>query len=182
MKRPIQPWKVLSTRYLRENIRVDRCKTSSGKVIEPVIFEYGTWVSIVALTRQQEVLLIRQYRHGLGKIIWELPGGGVEDNEEPLTAARRELLEETGYTSDRIIEVGKVSPNPSNHTNLMYAYLALDARKIGDQTLDETEEIEVFPIPLNDVILMARNGELLQALHVGAFFFALYYLDRIKMS
>ena len=88
----------------------------------------------------------------------ELPGGGVNENEAPIVAAKRELLEETGFTSDEIIEVGKVSPNPASHTNLMYAYLALNAEEVGHQSLDETEEIEVFPTPLDEVILMAKKG------------------------
>ena len=179
---PIQPWKVLESNYLRKSIRIDKCETSSGSIIEPVIFEYGTWVTIAALTKQKEVLLIKQYRHGLGKIVWELPGGAVEEGEEPLAAVRRELLEETGYTSDRIIEVGRVSPNPANHTNFMYSYLALDVEKVSDQSLDETEEIEVFPVPLDEAIPMFANSELPSALFVSTFFFALCYLDRIKTS
>lgn len=175
----ITPWKILESNYLRSNVRVDKCETSNGRVIEPLVLEYGTWVTIVALTEQQEVLLIKQYRHGAQKIIWELPGGAVDEGEEPIDAAKRELLEETGYTSDNIIEVGKVSPNPASHTNLMHAYIALDAWRIGDQALDEIEEIEVYPIPLDEVILMVKNGQVLQSLHVSTLFFALAHLNRI---
>ena len=176
----ITPWKVLESNYLRNDVRIDKCETSNGKIIEPLVLEYGTWVTIVALTKQQEVLLIKQYRHGAQKIIWELPGGAVDDGEEPIHAAKRELLEETGYASDHIIEVGRVSPNPASHTNLMYAYVALDAQKVKDQSLDEIEEIEVYPIPLDEAILMVRNGELLQSLHVSSLFFALIHLNRIS--
>jgi len=175
----ITPWKILESNYLRNNVRIDKCETSNGKIIEPLVLEYGTWVTIVALTKQQEVLLIKQYRHGAQKILWELPGGAVDEGEEPISAAKRELLEETGYTSDNIIEVGRVSPNPASHTNLMRAYVALDAQKVGNQTLDEIEEIEVYPIPLDEVILMVKNGEILQSMHVGTLFFAPYHLNRI---
>ncbi len=176
----ITPWKILESNYLRNNVRIDKCETSNGKIIEPLILEYGTWVTIVALTKRQEVLLIKQYRHGAQKIIWELPGGAVDEDEEPITAAKRELLEETGYSSDNIIEIGRVSPNPASHTNLMYAYVALDAKRVGSQALDEIEEIEVYPIPLDEAILMVRNGELLQSLHVSSLFFALVHLNRIS--
>jgi ADP-ribose pyrophosphatase len=100
-------------------------------------------------------------------------------DEESIVAAKRELLEETGYSSDNIIEIGRVSPNPASHTNLMYAYLALDAEKVGNQSLDETEEIEVFPTHLDEVILLVKNGEMLQSLHVSTFLFALYHLNRV---
>lgn len=176
----ITPWKILESNYLRNNVRVDKCETPDGKIIEPLVLEYGTWVTIVALTKKQEVLLIKQYRHGAQKILWELPGGAVDEGEEPIQAAKRELLEETGYTSDNIIEVGRVSPNPASHTNLMHAYVALDSRKVGDQSLDEIEEIEVYPIPLDEVILMVKNGEILQSLHVSTLFFTLSHLNRIS--
>ncbi|HEY3475840.1 MAG TPA: NUDIX hydrolase [Anaerolineales bacterium] len=179
---PIHPWKVLDSKHLVRNIRIDICETSSGKIIEPLVFEHGIWVTIAALTRQREVLFIKQYRHGAGKVLLELPGGGAEEHEDPLTAAKRELLEETGYSSENIMEVGKVSPNPASHTNLMYAYLALDAEQIGGQHLDETEEIEVFPVPLDEAICMVKNGELLQSLHVSTFLFALFRLDRVMFS
>jgi ADP-ribose pyrophosphatase len=175
----ITPWKILESNYLRNNVRIDKCETSNGKIIEPLVLEYGTWVTIVALTEGQEVLLIKQYRHGAQKIIWELPGGVVDEAEEPIRAAKRELLEETGYTSDNIIEVGRVSPNPASHTNLMHAYIALDAWKVGNQNLDEIEEIEVYPIPLDEVLLMLKKGKLLQSLHVSTLFFALAHLNRI---
>jgi ADP-ribose pyrophosphatase len=176
----ITPWKILESHHLHKNVRLDTCELPDGKVIEGFVLEYGDWATIVALTRDQEVVLVRQYRHGAQKVILELPGGAMEDGDaSPMEAARRELLEETGYTSDTFIQIGCVSPNPANQTNLIYSFLALNAEKVGSQNLDETEEIEVVLKPLEKVIAMAKNGELLQSMQVSAVFFTLAYLDRI---
>lgn len=177
----IKPWKILNSTHLRDNIRLDRCELPNGQIIEGTVLEFGTWATVLALTKEQEVVLIRQYRHGAQKVIVELPGGTMDrEDESPIAGARRELLEETGYTSDRFIQVGCVSPNPANQTNLIYSFLALDAKKVCDQHLDGTEEIEVFLKPLEEVIAMAKNGELLQSMQVSALFFTLAYLNRIS--
>jgi ADP-ribose pyrophosphatase len=148
--------------------------------IDGFVLEYGDWATIIALTKQQEVVMVRQYRHGAQKVILELPGGAMEDEDEnPMQAARRELLEETGYTSDNFIQIGCVSPNPANQTNLIYSFLALDARKVSEQNLDDAEDIEVVLKPLDEVIRMAKSGELFQSMQVSAVFFALAYWDRI---
>jgi ADP-ribose pyrophosphatase len=175
----IKPWKILESHRLHKNVRIDTCELPDGKVIEGFVVEYADWVTVVALTKQQELVLVRQYRHGAQKVILELPGGASETGESPLQAARRELLEETGFTSDNFIQIGCVSPNPANQTNLIYSFLALDAKKVGSQNLDETEEIEVVLKPLEEVIAMAKHGELLQSMQVSAVFFTLAYLDRI---
>ena len=177
----IKPWKILDSTHLRDNIRLDCCELPNGQIIEGTVLEFGTWAAVLALTKNLEVVLIRQYRHGAQKVIVELPGGMMDrEDESPLATARRELQEETGYTSDRIIQVGCVSPNPANHTNLIYSFLALDAEKVSSQRLDESEEIEVFLKPLEEVIAMAKNSELLQSMQVSTLFFVLAYLNRIS--
>lgn len=174
----IQPWKVVSSAYPRKHLRVDTCELTNGRLIEKMIFEFDTWATIMALTRQQEVILIRQYRHGVKDIIWEFPGGVVEPHEDPLEGARRELLEETGYAAGSFIQTGVLSPNPDNHSNHIHTFLALDAEKVSGQALDANEEIQVFPTALAEVIRMARAGELPQAMQVSALFLGLAHLGR----
>ena len=179
----ITPWKILSSKYLYKMngmaLRIDQCEIPNGDIFEPYVLECGTWVNIIALTKKREVILERQYRHGAGQVMLEIPAGLMEvEDESPLQAAKRELLEETGYTSDKFIEVGKAYPNPATHNNLAYSFLALDVEKVGGQHLDDTEEIEVSLIPFDELIVMAKGGDLPQALHVTALFFALAYLER----
>jgi len=179
----LKPWKILDSKYLYKTngiaLRIDQCEVSNGTIFEPYVLECGTWVNVVALTREREVILEKQYRHGVGQVMLEIPAGVMDaEDENPLQTAQRELLEETGYTSDRFIEVGKVYPNPATHNNLTYSFLALDVEKVGRQHLDETEEIDVSLMPLDELVSTAIAGGLPQALHISALFFALAYLER----
>ena len=179
----LKPWKILNSKYLykTQNVafRIDQCEVSNGNIFEPYVLECGTWVNMVALTKKREVILERQYRHGVGQMMLEIPAGLMdEEDESPMQAAQRELLEETGYTSERFIEVGKAYPNPATHNNLTYSFLALDVEKVGRQHLDETEEIDISLMPFDELVAVAKEGGLPQALHVTALFFALAYLER----
>lgn len=180
----LKPWKILSSKYLYKTngvaLRIDQCEVDNGTVFEPYILECGTWVNVVALTKDREVVLVKQYRHGVKRVMLEIPAGVMDaDDESPLQTAQRELLEETGYTSKQFIEVGKTYPNPATHNNLTYSFLALDVEKVSQQHLDETEEIEVSLVPLEELVSIAKKGGIPQALHVSALFFALAYLERI---
>jgi ADP-ribose diphosphatase len=179
----VTPWKILDSKVLYQRngmaLRIDQCETINGSVFDPYVIECGTWVNVIALTKKREVVLIKQYRHGVKQVMLEIPAGIMdEDDESPMLAARRELLEETGYTSEPFIEVGKVYPNPATQNNLTYSFLALDVEQVSQQNLDETEEIEVSLIPFDEFVSLAKEGGLPQALHVSALFFALAYLER----
>ncbi len=176
----IMTWKILETKYLLPNIRVDRCELSNGHTFDAHLLEYDNEIIVFALTRKQEVVLIRQYRHGVQKIILELPGGSVDDGESPLEAAKRELMEETGYVSNTFLEVGQGSPNPAIYTNRIHYFFAMDAEQIGKQSAYDTDAIEILLVPLEEVIAMAKNGELIHSLNISALFFILEYLNRIS--
>lgn len=175
----IKPWKILESKYLFPDVRVDKCELPNGLIIEPIILDYQPEVTIFALTEKQKVVLIKEYRHGVQNVILQLPGGSVDEGESPLEAAKRELLEETGYQSNTFIEIGHVNPNPANYSNTMYAFLALDVEQIPDHDLNEAEQIQIALTPFDDVITMAKSGELLHSLTVSTVFFVLAHLRRI---
>jgi ADP-ribose pyrophosphatase len=176
----ITQWKVLETKRLHAGIRVDRCELPNGHGLDAHVLEYDDEIMIFALTKKQEVVLIKQYRHGIQKEILELPGGSVIKGETPFQAAKRELMEETGYTGDEFIEVGHGSPNPAIYTNTIHYFLGLDVEQIGKQSTEDVESIEISLIPLQDVIAMAKRGDLINSLNISTLFFVLGYLDRIS--
>lgn len=173
------PWRIIESRRPFPKFRMDTCELPSGKEYKAFVLEFDAWANVVALTKNNEVVLVKQYRHGVQEALLELPGGVVERGEDPLVGAGRELMEETGYSAGRIIEVGRIYPNPAIQHNTLFCYLATDVELTGEQHLDEAEDIEVHLVPLDDLIEMVRQGKFMHALNVAVLFQALAYLKKV---
>ncbi|MGZ3939897.1 MAG: NUDIX hydrolase, partial [Flavisolibacter sp.] len=119
-------------------------------------------------------------RHGLGVISTELPGGVIDNNEKPADAVARELLEETGYKFDSIEEIGKISPNPATSTNYMHMFLAKGGKKVAEQKLDATEDVEVLLYTIDELKQLIRENKMVQSLHVTTAFYALEKLGLLS--
>lgn len=134
------------------------------------VLEAPAWVNIVPLTPDHRVIMVRQYRHGLARTTLEIPGGMVDaEDADPAEAARRELLEETGYHASGLEPIGSIAPNPAIQSNLCHTYLATGLAYKGAPPLDGTEELQVVEVPLRDVPGLIRSGEICHALVVVAF-------------
>ena len=176
-------WKILSSEYLYKEtwftIRKDVCETPEGKIIDPYyVYEFPTWVSALAITADNKVVMVKQYRHGIQETILEVPGGCVDDTDKNYEEAiARELLEETGYRFDKYKYLGKVSPNPSTNTNWMHMYRATGGIKINEQQLDHNEEIEVVIMELDEIRKLLAENKIVQALHTCTIMYGLAALD-----
>ncbi|MCX7857928.1 MAG: NUDIX hydrolase [Deltaproteobacteria bacterium] len=145
----------------------------TGKMSRFFTIHASPWVNVIPLTKDGQIVMIRQYRHGSNSFCLEIPGGLV-DNETPEEAAKRELLEETGYSGDTIEFLGAVNPNPALFNNLCHTFLVRDVKKTKEINLDPQEDIEVVLVPINEVRELIKSGTINHALVVVAFFF--YFL------
>ena len=162
-------WEILSSEYLIRRpwltARRDHVKLPTGvENKEYYILEYPDWVNVIAITKEGEFVMIRQYRHGLGETRYELSAGVCEEGEDPMESARRELYEETGYGGGEWQLWMTVSPNPSTSTNLTYSFLATNVERISTQHLEATEDITVHLLSEAEVRALLENDEIRQAL------------------
>lgn len=179
-------WKTIKSEYLFKDlwftVRNDTCETPDGKIVAPYyVYEFPTWVTAVALTEDGNVILERQYRHALGDVNYEIPGGCVDDTDKNYEEAiARELLEETGYVFTHYEYLGKISANPSTNNNWMHMYLATGGKKVKEQELDHNEDIEVKLASLDELKQLLRENQIVQSMHVTAIMYALSKLGELK--
>ena len=179
MNQTIKEWKVLESEYLVRRpwltARRDRLELPDGRIIpEYYVLEYPNWVNVIAITKDGQFVMERQYRHAARKISLELPCGVMEEGETPLEAAQRELLEETGFGGGQWKKLMELSPNPSAMSNMTHCFLAIGVKKIAEQHLDETEELSVLFMTKEEVKRMLNENQICQALMVAPLYKYIY--------
>lgn len=171
----LEPWQVLESKYSYRDrwlaVRSDTVRVPNGTILSPYhTIEFPEWVCAIALTPAHEIVLIEEYRHGVERLSFELPcGTPEEEGEDVLAAMKRELLEETGYTSPEWHALGSSTANTARQNNRVHAFLALDARKVSDQRLDPGEMIHAHVIPWRRFVDDLAEGRLeIPGLHLAA--------------
>jgi ADP-ribose pyrophosphatase len=179
-------WKTLSSKYLFQDnwltLRADVCEKPDGKIVDPYyVYVFPDWVTAVAFTKDNKIILVRQYRQALGQTLIEIPGGCVDATDTSFEqAVARELLEETGYQFEAIEFLGNTSANPSTNSNIMHMFLATGGEKVQEQQLDYGEDIEVLLCSVEEVKQLIRENKLMQSMHVTALLYALEKMGELK--
>ncbi len=184
----VAPWRILkSTITYRDRwltLRSDECQTAEGKIVSPYhVLEFPDWINVVPITKEGRVVLVREYRHGAGKVVLGLVSGAIDaaDGDGALdaaeAAARRELQEETGFTGAVFQKVLECYANPANQSNRATSFLVLDVERTAERHLDATEAIEVVYEDLGDILRRLNSGEvIMQALHVAGLWAAVSHI------
>lgn len=169
----MKPWNTLRSKYVLEspwlNVRRDTVSQDGGAVIDPFyVVEYPDWSCVLALTSEGGLLMVEQYRHGVGRFSLELPAGIIDPGESPLQAGIRELREETGFAAQTWHPLATCAPEPSKHTNIAHLFVATDLERISDQILDDTETIRIVSVPADSIDDLIDEGRIIHGVHLYA--------------
>lgn len=172
----MEKWKLLDSKYILKRpwatLRMDKLQMPNGNIKdEYYVLEYPTWVNMIGITTDQQVLFVKQYRHGAGEILVELPAGVVEPGEEPAQGAHREMLEETGYAFQSIEKICELYANPATSGNITHTFLLQGGSKVQEQELDDSEDIEVILMSIEQAREYLLANKIGQALHSAALFY-----------
>lgn len=171
-------WRVIASSYVIDShflrLRKDTIELPDGTIIpDYYVRDSRGFIIVFAVTEDERVVLVRQYKHGIARELLELPAGAIDPGEEPLQTAIRELAEETGYEAQSMENVRSFVTDPTNSNSIAHVFFARNARKTAEQDLDPTEAITVELVTLDRLRELVRDGTIDSMPHVAAIYFLL---------
>lgn len=185
MKENLITWKKVESKEIADcrvfRVREDLSENSeTGEKANFFVIENPDWVNIIAVTKNDKVVLIEQFRQGTEEITLEIPGGMIDKGEDAAKCAERELLEETGFSAKEIIYLGKSRPNPAIQSNWIYHFYAKDCEKTGDTKFDEHESINTQLTKLSEIENLIESEKITHSLVLAGFYRLEKYLKKSK--
>lgn len=162
-------WNIRKSEYIYRcswlTVRKDAVHTDKGVDIDDFyVLEYPTWVNVIAITTDGHYIIEKQYRHGIQQEVYEICAGTCEENEVPIDAAKRELLEETGFGGGKWSLIGKFAPNPNSMNNWCYSFLAEGVTRLQEPHQEATENITVLQIEEKELLEMMKGGKIVEGI------------------
>jgi ADP-ribose pyrophosphatase len=166
-------WKTVLSEKMADcrvfEVRRDVCVAEEEREATFYCIDSPDWCNIIPITANNEVVLIEQFRHGVQKVTLEIPGGIIDEDEDPQTAAARELMEETGYAAGEIVSLGTAHPNPAIQNNTVHLFLGRNCEKQSEPSFDSNEHTVTRLVPLAEIRNLIESGEITHSLVLNSF-------------
>jgi ADP-ribose pyrophosphatase len=181
----MKKWKTLESQILFQSsyaqFREEVCELADGRVMPHYyVLDVRDWVNVVAITRSKKILLVRQYRHAAKCTTLEIPGGAIDRSDaDAEVAARRELLEETGFKAGECVFATKHFPNPALQSNQLWTYVLVDCERVAEPDWDEFEEMDIDEVSLAELKEKVFSGQVTHSLILASLFLAWPFIEKL---
>lgn len=158
--------------FVKENVTLE-----NGTTVDLEVVRHPGAAAIVPFITTDKLIMLKQYRHAIGHHIWEIPAGTLDPNEDPLECAKRELIEETGYSGSQWKKLGQITPVPGYSDERIHIFVATDLTPAA-QNLDADEVLDVHEVPFEKAVEMIEKGQIQDSKTISGLYYASLWLNK----